>query len=334
MKVSFVIPAYNAEETILQAVESALAQTLAPCEVIVADDASTDSTVSALQTVRDERLKIVTLDVNGGPGMARHAAMEAATGDVVACLDADDVAVPERLALQVPLLEDNASVVLVCGDFAASGDTSYRYRAPRSSGALAWSLHFRNPIATSSATFRRAAALSVGEVASRMRLAEDHALWTALARKGSFVATPRVVAVRRVAGGTLTSRYTSEMEAASVAIGIEGIAALTGCTPSEDAYRLLRCGAGTGGAAEIVVDEAIEVWCTVFDAVQVGLASVADRNGAAKESLNELRRLLRADPHRRFGIWQRTVGPRTGAMMPALASLSGLHVAWIMTGVR
>ncbi|MHB9003845.1 MAG: glycosyltransferase family 2 protein [Coriobacteriia bacterium] len=334
MKVSFVIPAYNAERTVRAAVESALGQTYPDVEVVVADDASTDATASVLYAMRDERVKVVHLDVNGGPGMARHAAMEAATGDIVACLDADDVAVPERLALQVPLLEDNASVVLVCGDFAASGDTSYRYRAPRNSGALAWSLHFRNPIATSSATFRRAAALSVGEVASRMRLAEDHALWTALACKGSFVATPRVVAVRRVAGGTLTSRYASEMEAASVAIGIEGIAALTGCTPSEDAYRLLRCGAGTGRAAEIVVDEAIEVWCTVFDAVQVGLASVADRNGAARESLNELRRLLRADPGRRYDIWRRTVGSRWVVMGPALASLSGLRVVRTMAEGR
>ena len=92
---SVVIAAYQAVTTIVEAVESALGQTLPPREIIVVDDGSTDGTASALDLYRD---RIVLLrQENAGAAAALNVALRAATGDFVCPLDADDVYERDRL---------------------------------------------------------------------------------------------------------------------------------------------------------------------------------------------------------------------------------------------
>jgi glycosyltransferase involved in cell wall biosynthesis len=93
---SIVIPAYQAAEFIGDALQSVLDQTLAPHEVIVCDDGSTDALVSAVAPFREH----ITLlrRPHRGAGAARNAALSAASGDFIVMLDADDVYEPERLS--------------------------------------------------------------------------------------------------------------------------------------------------------------------------------------------------------------------------------------------
>jgi hypothetical protein len=92
---SVVIAAYEAAETIGAALESALAQSAPPHEIVVCDDGSTDDLDVALAPFR-ERIVLVRKE-NGGEASAKNAAARAATGDFVAILDADDVYLPGRL---------------------------------------------------------------------------------------------------------------------------------------------------------------------------------------------------------------------------------------------
>jgi glycosyltransferase involved in cell wall biosynthesis len=93
---SVVIPAYQAARFIAEAVASALAQTLAPHEVIVCDDGSTDDLASALAPFCE---RIVLLrEPHRGAGAARNAGLRVASGDFIVMLDADDVYEPERLS--------------------------------------------------------------------------------------------------------------------------------------------------------------------------------------------------------------------------------------------
>lgn len=98
--VSVVIPAYNAAPFIERAIRSALDQSHEVAEVIVVDDASTDSTTQIIGRLaeEDERVKLLCLPVNGGPSRARNAGFAAATGDWIAVLDADDAYLPDRLS--------------------------------------------------------------------------------------------------------------------------------------------------------------------------------------------------------------------------------------------
>lgn len=104
--VSIMMPAYNAEHTIEQAIESVLAQTMPDWELIVVDDGSTDGTVhrAAALAGRDERIKVVR-QANGGESVARNTALQHMQGELVAFLDADDFYLPDHLALTVGYLQ-------------------------------------------------------------------------------------------------------------------------------------------------------------------------------------------------------------------------------------
>jgi len=95
--VSFVIAAYNADLTIERAVRSALAQKGVSVEVVVVDDKSTDFTLDVARSMEDNRIRVIALAENRGPGGARNTGLQAASGRWVAILDADDAVHPERI---------------------------------------------------------------------------------------------------------------------------------------------------------------------------------------------------------------------------------------------
>ena len=109
-RVTVVIAAWNAEGTILRAIESALAQTV-PVEVVVVDDCSTDGTRRLAETraESDPRLTVLRQSVNGGPSAARNRAIEASRAPWIAVLDSDDWMEPERLARLLRLAEGHAA---------------------------------------------------------------------------------------------------------------------------------------------------------------------------------------------------------------------------------
>lgn len=103
--VSVIIPAYNTEAYIAQAIESALGQTLKNIEVIVVDDASTDKTLEIVQRFQDQRLRIIINSENMGAGGTRNQALQNSQGEWIAVLDSDDWYAPERLETLVNIAE-------------------------------------------------------------------------------------------------------------------------------------------------------------------------------------------------------------------------------------
>jgi succinoglycan biosynthesis protein ExoO len=105
--VSVVTAAWNAEKTIVRATMSALSQSGVSVEVIVADDASPDTTGTVVTGVGDSRVRYLRLPVNGGPAAARNAAIELAQGKWIAVLDADDMFLPDRLVKLVAVAQEH-----------------------------------------------------------------------------------------------------------------------------------------------------------------------------------------------------------------------------------
>ena len=102
--ISVIIPAYNAEQTIQETVQSVLKQTFSDFEIIVIDDGSSDRTSDIVGEIADPRLKCFSY-ANGGVAMARNRGLSHATGEFIAFLDADDLWVSDKLELQFEALQ-------------------------------------------------------------------------------------------------------------------------------------------------------------------------------------------------------------------------------------
>jgi glycosyltransferase involved in cell wall biosynthesis len=98
-KFSIVIPTYNREREVCRAVQSCLSQDFAGFEIVVADDASGDGTIAALERFHDPRLRVVRRPVNGGECPARNSGIDHSRGDWVVFLDSDDALKPGSLAV-------------------------------------------------------------------------------------------------------------------------------------------------------------------------------------------------------------------------------------------
>lgn len=104
--VTVIIAAYNAEKYLLNAVLSVLDQTFQDWEIIIVDDASSDGTVTVINTIQDNRLRVISLPVNVGPSQARNIGWENSSGKYLAFLDADDIWMPDKLAVQLQAMND------------------------------------------------------------------------------------------------------------------------------------------------------------------------------------------------------------------------------------
>ncbi|MGB4655802.1 MAG: glycosyltransferase family 2 protein [Bacteroidales bacterium] len=110
--ISVIIPAYNAEKYIGEAIESALNQTRPAKEIVVVDDASTDRTVEIARSF-GERVRVLANPDNQGPGYSRNAGVTASSGDYLAFLDADDVWMPAHLESLGRLLDEHSDLGMV-----------------------------------------------------------------------------------------------------------------------------------------------------------------------------------------------------------------------------
>jgi succinoglycan biosynthesis protein ExoO len=113
-RISIIMPAHNARDYIARAVTSALDQTLRDIELVVIDDGSTDDTadVAANAAKRDPRFTLIPLDTNRGPAGARNVGLEAAKGQWISLLDADDTFAPVRLKRMFRIAEERGADLL------------------------------------------------------------------------------------------------------------------------------------------------------------------------------------------------------------------------------
>ena len=110
--VSVVMPTLNAEKYLAEAIDSILKQTFSDFEFLIIDGGSVDKTVSIIKSYQDKRIRLLN---GSGKNIAAdlNIGLEAATGEYIARMDADDVALPERFAKQVDFLEKNSDVAIL-----------------------------------------------------------------------------------------------------------------------------------------------------------------------------------------------------------------------------
>lgn len=110
--VSVIMTAFNAMDTIGDSIESVLNQSLIDFELIIVNDGSTDKTPEIITEFDDARIVFIN-QKNQGPAIARNCAISKSTGKYIAILDADDLALPQRLEKQVEFLNNHPDYVLI-----------------------------------------------------------------------------------------------------------------------------------------------------------------------------------------------------------------------------
>ena len=106
--ISIITPSYKSKKFISQTIESVLAQTYQDWEMIIVDDVSPDNSNEIIEEYckKDSRIKLIKLEQNSGPAIARNRAIEEAKGRYIAFLDADDLWKPEKLEKQIMFMEE------------------------------------------------------------------------------------------------------------------------------------------------------------------------------------------------------------------------------------
>ena len=203
---SVVIAAHDAEATIGEALDSAHAQTLAPLEVVVVDDGSTDATAEVIAR-RGEQVRLIRQE-NRGPAAARNVAVRESAGDFVAILDADDVFEPDRLAAFSELATARPELDILMSDV-------YLERG----GEVVALFSEQTPFATddqfaqlvdrcflAEPAVRRAALLAAGGFDETLRVGEDWECWLRLLHRGAHAGyVDRPLLRYRVDGTGLTA---------------------------------------------------------------------------------------------------------------------------------
>lgn len=239
--VSVVMPVYNAMPYLPQAVESVLGQTFSDFEFIILNDASTDGSAEYLSRIRDARVRVVHCHREGLAGIANRAT-ELAASDLVARIDADDIAAPNRLEMQLALMLAAPDLV-VCGCQAdvinIQGLRTGGYWYPTSDAGVRFELLSRCAFPHPGVVYRRRAALEAGGYAAHCGPSEDYDLWTRMALHGRFANCPETLLQYRVHGRNISVVQAENRDRVTREVAIRYILASGVAATPEEASRLL-----------------------------------------------------------------------------------------------
>jgi glycosyltransferase involved in cell wall biosynthesis len=205
---SVIVPMFNAERYIAEAIQSVFDQTHPPAEIIIVDDGSTDGSAVIAQSYAP-RARYLS-QANLGPAAARNLGIECATGDLLAFLDADDLWTPDKLARQVQVLKTDPAREAVLGrieNFISPELGEDERRSLAKAATQTGNFHI------GALLIRRAAFLRVGCFDARWRHGEFIEWWArALRLNLIYTVLPDLVLRRRLHTDNLTRRERNRQE--------------------------------------------------------------------------------------------------------------------------
>ena len=304
--VTVLLPVRNGAATLLQAAASILAQSLQDFELLAVDDGSDDDTPALLARLAqaDQRVRVIRQPALGLVA-ALNRGMAEARAPLVARMDADDVAAPERLARQAAELAANPQVALMGSAWrvvSATGLVRRVVRPPEGDAALRAAMLVSNALAHPTVMLRREAVLQAGGYRPAFLLAEDYDLWLRLLGRHELACLPDVLLDYREHAGQsawrgLKQRMLSEMGALA-------------------AHRRRLAGQDDLGHGEAPIDSARLREMGMTDQ-EIGAGLIARSVGAAKDARSAgQRRAMRQ-------------AARLGLAQPALRSRTRVHLAML-----
>ena len=221
--VSVLVPVRNGAAFLDQSIASLAAQSFADFEILVVDNGSTDATTNILRdwARREPRLRLLSLD-RPGVSASRNFAAARARAPLLAYLDADDVALPHRLAVQVAAMNARPSLALL-GSAAELIDAGGRrigaLRPPLEDAQIREFQREGSGFVQSSVIMRREAFLAAGGYREGLGLAEDFDLWLRMAERGRMANLAEPLVRYRMHHGNVTARKSVRQALAVGAVG-------------------------------------------------------------------------------------------------------------------
>ena len=207
--ISVLMPVYNGERFLREAIESVLKQTFTDFEFIIIDDGSTDTSLEIASSFRDERIRVIA-STHKGLVLQLNSGLSIAQTDIIARMDADDISLPERFSLQYHFLKEHPMVGAVSSSFQLIDQYGARgviKWLPAKDEQIRQMIPVFCPLSHGASMFRRTVVLENGGYDERYFPNEDYELWLRLSSVTKFanIVSPQLL-VRKYEG-TITQKY-------------------------------------------------------------------------------------------------------------------------------
>lgn len=202
--ISVLLPVYNCELYIKEAVDSILGQTYTNFELIIIDDCSTDATVSILKTYNDARINLIVKPQNSGYTNSLNYGISIAKGKYIARMDGDDISLPKRFEKQVFFLENNPDVVL-CGTCYSVIGTDTFIMLPENNEEIKFTMLKYCPVGHPTVIMRKSTLEQLPFVYDISKEpAEDYDLWVRLINLGKLHNLQEILLMYRMHGNQVS----------------------------------------------------------------------------------------------------------------------------------
>jgi glycosyltransferase involved in cell wall biosynthesis len=178
--VSVIMTVFNDLRFLDEAIESILKQEFGDFELIVVDDGTGETELFRQIEDRDPRIRVIVIPTNIGTAAAANRGIEAARADIIARLDADDIAEPSQIGRLVAALREDPKVGLVGSWCTLINETGQPIRVqsmPESDVEIRWTILFFNPFYHSTVAYRRCCFEAAGRYRANELVSQDHYLW-------------------------------------------------------------------------------------------------------------------------------------------------------------
>ena len=235
VRISVLLPVFNSEPFVREAVASILRQTFRLFELVVVDDGSDDGTLGILRSFDDERITILRNEKNLGVVGALNRGLDSCRGEYVARMDADDIAMPERFGKQIEFMEAHRDYACLGTWYRIMG-TDRIVETPVSNEEAKIQLLRSSPIAQPTAMLRKDM-LGGLRYDAEYPHAEDYKLWAELGMKGKIGNLPIPLLEYRAHSGQITSVFNGKQQKIAEKIRLEQLGCIGVGDPSSHALK-------------------------------------------------------------------------------------------------
>lgn len=213
-KITVLMPVFNCEKYLRDAIESILNQTFADFELLIINDGSTDSTFDIIASYKDDRIKVIHNERNLGISVSRNRGIQGAHSGLIAIMDADDKSRPERLERQYAYFKTHPECSFLGSHYVVIDDEGVERslgRSPLYHESILFHLCFGNCLAHSSMMFVKDAITALGGYDETLSFAEDYDLWARAMPRYKFAVIPQpLILYRSNVEGSASRRHSDK----------------------------------------------------------------------------------------------------------------------------